>query len=319
MSSEIDRLYNMLDAADLKAQAGDEQAAKDAKEIYGMIKEQQLETKKGNDIPPVVAGMATAPLGIPSAAGYVGKKGYEFLKDAGAVSAIKKYVAENAQGSKVPNAPSATDIILAKDIDQAGTSGHQRDWGKNILSDQLADKAKEGEKLVERIKAQGGMPKSAPTNPLVNAPTLIPSQGGILYPANEAYAAEQTARTAANAPRTVGQRAMGAFNTAKAAYNPLMKVLGPVAGAYQMGSEGADAYNRFNRDDYIGGGLSAIGSVAGAASLYPPLAPIAVPVSAAASGANWARDEYLKRRGQPQTETLVHPAQYANGGLVYLR
>jgi hypothetical protein len=316
MSNEIDRLYNMLDVADQKAQAGDEQAAQDAKEIYGMIKEKQLEIKKGNDIPPVVAGMATTPLGIPSAAGFVGKKGYDFLKDAGAVSAIKKYVAENAKGAK---APSPTDIILAKDIDQGGTSGFQREHGKNILSEQAAAKAKEGEKLVQQIKLHGGMPASAPTNPLVNAPVLTPSPGGIMYSAKEAYAAEQAAQTAANAPKTMGQRAMGAFNTAKSAYNPLMKVLGPIAGAYQMGSEGADAYNRFNRDDYIGGGLSAIGSAAGAASLFPPFAPVAVPVSAVASGANWARDEYLKRRGQPQMGNEQHAPQYANGGLVYLR
>jgi hypothetical protein len=319
MSNEIDRLYSLLDAADQKAQAGDEQAAKDAKEIYSMIQERQLEDKKMNDIPPVVAGMATAPFGIPSAAGYVGMRSYDFLKDAGAVSAVKKYVAENAKASKAPNVPSATDIILAKDIDKAGTSGHQREWGKNILSDQLADKAKEGEKLVERIKARGGMPKSAPTNPLVNAPTLIPSQGGILYPANEAYAAEQTARTAANAPKTMGQRASGVLSSAKSVYNPLMKVLGPIAGAYQMGSEGADAYNRFNRDDYIGAGLSAISSGAGAASLFPPFAPVAVPVSAAASGINWARDEYLKRRGQPQQAPEEIAMPYATGGLVYLR
>lgn len=320
MSDEINRLYSLLDAADQKAQAGDEQALKDAKEIYSMIQEKQLEYKKMNDIPSVVAGMATAPYGIPSTTGFVAKKGYDFLRDAGAVQAVKNYVAENAKASKVPNVPSATDIILAKDIDQGGTSGFQREHGKNILSEQAAAKAKEGEKLVERIKAQGGMPPSAPTNPLVNAPNLVPSQQGILYPANQAYAAEQAARNVANAPKTMGQKATGAFNTAKAAYNPLMKVLGPIAGAYQMGSEAADASNRFNRDDYVGAGLSAISSAAGAASLWPPFAPVAVPVSAAASGINWARDEYLKRKGQPQPayeEQMAMP--YATGGLVYLR
>jgi hypothetical protein len=316
MSDEINRLYSLLDAADQKAQAGDEQAAKDAKEIYSMIQERKLEDKKMNDIPPVVAGLATTPLGIATGAA---KRGYDFLRDAGAVSAIKKYVAENAKASKAPNVPSATDIMLARDIDLGGTSGSQREISKNTFSEQAAAKAKEGEKLVERIKAEGGMPKSAPTNALANAPTLVASQQGILYPANEAYAAEQTARTAANAPKTVGQRFSGVLDSAKSVYNPVMKVLGPAAGAYQMGSEGADAYNRFNRDDYIGAGLSAISSGAGAASLWPPFAPVAVPVSAAASGINWARDEYLKRRGQPQQAPEEIAMPYATGGLVYLR
>lgn len=319
MSNEIDRLYSLLDAADQRAQAGDEQAAQDAKEIYSMIREAKLEEQKVGDVPPVVAGMMTAPAGIATSSGYVGKKAYDFFKDAGAVDAVKNILAEKTQGSKLPNVPSATDIILAKDIDQGGTSGFQREHGKNILSEQAAAKAKQGEKLVQQIKLQGGMPPSAPTNPLVNAPTLVPSKGGILYPANEAYFAEQTARNAANAPKTLGQRASGALSSIKGAYSPVMKVLGPVGGAYQMGAEGADVYNRLKRDDYLGAGLSAIGSVAGAASLYPPLAPFAVPISGLATGANWARDEYLRNRGRPQPEQQEQFVPYATGGLVYLR
>ena len=55
----------------------------------------------------------------------------------------------------------------------------------------------------------------------------------------------------------------------------------------------------------------------GAASLYPPLTIPAGLTSLGAHGADWAYQEYLKRRGQPQQGYEEQPAQYAIGGLVF--
>ena len=93
----------------------------------------------------------------------------------------------------------------------------------------------------------------------------------------------------------------------------------PYLQAFSMPYEIADAYNKFDRGDKVGGALSTIGAGAGAASLYPPLTVPMGALSLGAHGADWAYQEYLKRRGQPQQGNEQQPAQYATGGLVFRR
>jgi hypothetical protein len=78
-------------------------------------------------------------------------------------------------------------------------------------------------------------------------------------------------------------------------------------------------YNKANRGDMVGTGLSALGTGAGVASLYPPLTIPMGALSLGAHGADWAYQKYMKRRGQPQQGNEQQPAQYAIGGLVFKR
>jgi hypothetical protein len=277
MSDNVNELYNLLREADVKAQAGDQQAQADAQRIYNHI--QHLETQKttqhNNEFSPTVAGLLTAKLGMPSSVGMGGKMGFDVLKKMGAGEVIKNFLKDKIQtAGKPPISP--TDIILQGQPNSQGVNPLQKEMGHNIQSEQMAARARAGEKLASDIQRSGAA-AFGPTNLLANSPKMTVSSGGIPYPASEAYAAEAVA----NAPKSMGQRATQMLSNAKTIYDPVMKLAGPIAGAYQMGSEGVDAYNRYNRGDYLGSGLSALSGVAGAASLWPPAAPVAVPPEAA--------------------------------------
>jgi len=71
-----------------------------------------------------------------------------------------------------------------------------------------------------------------------------------------------------------------------------LRVAGPIAGGFGAGYEGLESMNRFERGDPLGGTISAIGAGAGAASMYPPAAPIALPISYGAMGLNYLIDKY---------------------------
>jgi hypothetical protein len=63
----------------------------------------------------------------------------------------------------------------------------------------------------------------------------------------------------------------------------------PTVGGALAGQQALQGYGDFKRGDYLGAGLNAIGAGAGAAAMYPPAAPIAIPVSMGADFVNYAR------------------------------
>ena len=62
----------------------------------------------------------------------------------------------------------------------------------------------------------------------------------------------------------------------------------PYLQAFSMPYEAADAWNKFERGDKVGGGLSTLGAGAGLLSLYPPLTIPAGLTSLGAHGLDWA-------------------------------
>jgi len=255
-----------------------------------------------------------------------------------------------ARGAALANAPtssvtvqgiSPTDKILQGAPDASGTNALQREMGHNMATEQAAAKAKEGEKLVSQIKTQGGLPSTAPTNPLVNSPKMTVSPGGIAYPASEAYAAEKTAAAAAPAAQetTLAQRALQsakgipgnvAAGVKGALGTGMMPIIGNVAAGGGAMYQGADAANRFKTGDPIGGTIGTIGAIGSAASLLPHPATryggMAVGAGAAALNAYL---DYLKKKHEQGAETTPPPSPAAapqaqlpgmkDGGLVHLR
>lgn len=55
-------------------------------------------------------------------------------------------------------------------------------------------------------------------------------------------------------------------------------------GGLGVGMQGMESARKFGKGDVLGGALSTIGAVSGAAGMYPPAAPVAIPVSLVASG-----------------------------------
>jgi hypothetical protein len=305
---EIKELYDLLRSADAKAQAGDEKAQADAQGIYDHIQalESKVKEQKEGEFPPVVA----AGLGVGAkGAAVVAKKGKELwqmpAKVAQAAEAqtqqsrilselLKdKKVQESIRGVTQPNA----DVNWTKSMTGIAPPG-------STMSKESLDQA---QAMKRAIGPGGDMP------------------GGSIYKDSVIVPPDMRAERAAQAERMLRESSMmgklGKYGSA------VKNVVGPVAGkvmpwmnAATLPFNAAEAYNRGEAEDPIGATISGIGTVAGAASLYPPLTVPAGLISLGASGVNWARDEYLKRKGQPQPayeEQMAMP--YATGGLVYLR
>jgi hypothetical protein len=304
---EIQELYGLLRSADAKAQAGDAQAQADAQGIYDHI--QALETKvkqqKEGEFPPVVAaGLGVGAKGVAAVAG----KGKELWQ-------LPSKVAEAAK-AQTEQARILSELLKDKKVQESirGVAQPNADvkWTKSMTGIAPPGSTMSGESLYQAqdmkraISAGGEMP------------------GGSIYKDAIIVPSDMRAERAAQAERMLRESSMmgklGKYG------NAVKNVVGPVAGkampwmnAATLPFNAADAYNRSEAEDPIGTAISGIGTVAGAASLYPPLTVPAGLVSLGASGVNWARDEYLKRKGQPQQAPEEIAMPYATGGLVYLR
>lgn len=326
-ADQINELKDQLRVADQMAQAGDAQAKADAQKIYTRIQElsanqpatdartPEEKLAATQEIPPELTGAIGAGVGKFGSYGYGGYKAYNVLKNAGALDKVKKVgtnVINQLSGKPIPT--TVGEFHTPEMVSEHGFGpGAIRNVEHNIdqtavnaLDAQLANKPELGfeRRGNSRILTPEG---TYPTAPVGNVTvTGAPS-------------APPTPTAPPSAMSRFGEGAKNLLGTAAKVYNPAMKVLGPVAGGWQAGYEGAEAANRFNRGDVPGGILSTIGAGAGLASMYPPAAPIAFPISLGASGLGWTLDEYRRRHNKPQTGNTEHAPQYANGGLVYLR
>ena len=304
---EIQELYGLLRSADAKAQAGDAQAQADAQGIYDHI--QALETKvkeqKEGEFPPVVA----AGLGVGAkGAVTVAKKGKEFLQ-------MPSKIAESAKAQN-EQARILSDLLKDKKVQESirGVTQPNADvnWTKSMTgiappgSTMSKESLDQAQAMKRAISAGGEMP------------------GGSIYKDSIIVPPDMRAERAAQAQKMLQESSMmgklGKYGSAvKNVVGPVASKAMPWMNAATLPFNAAEAYNRNEAEDPIGATISGIGGIAAAASLYPPLTVPAGLVSLGATGVNWARDEYLKRKGQPQQAPEEIAMPYATGGLVYLR
>jgi hypothetical protein len=304
---EIQELYGLLRSADAKAQAGDTQAQADAQGIYDHIQslEAQANEQKAGEYPSVVA----AGLGVGTKAVIgAGKRINEFSK-------AGQYAKEAMQAQK-SQAEILAEILKDKKV-QESIRGVTDPNGGTSWTKKLAGIAPPGSNMskgslqtaedLKSIVARGG-----------------PLAGGSIHAESFAVPPDPKAEKAAQMEKMLRERSMmgklGKYGSAISnTVGPVLNKAMPWMNAATLPLNAAETYNRYTGEDPIGAGISAIGTATGAASLYPPLTVPAGLVSLGAAGTNWARDEYLKRRGQPQMGNEQQPPQYATGGLVYLR
>jgi hypothetical protein len=282
--NDLDHLYSLLDAAHSKAESGDPEAAKHAKEIYDHIQTVKLTKQRAEETPPILTGIAGATAGAPVSTGY------------GVYKTVTNPTVQNVASNLVHGGKNWVKALTGVTPNVPGGS----------QMDEAALKQAQG--MVKTIQPGGEL-----------AGGSIYKDSVLVGPDIKAQAAKNIASREAGMGSRFLEGAKNFAGNAGKVYAPVAKFAGPVAGGFQAGYEGMDAINRFNRGDTTGGILSTISGGAGLASMYPPLAPVALPISATASGLGWALDEYRKRKHQPQQGYEQQPAQYATGGLVYLR
>jgi hypothetical protein len=174
------------------------------------------------------------------------------------------------------------------------------------------------ENVVEEFKKrEGPLGKGKVTSKITGGP-LGGSAAMEQIAAKEADAARFAQMRAAN--QMAAQKASsvpGRIAQATAGKMPLLLKSAAGAGA---GIQGADAYNRFDEGDFLGGLIGGIGAAGSAASLIPhPVTRIGGTAVGMGAGALNAYIDYLKSKSQPQqpaAQPQPQPLGMATGGLV---
>jgi hypothetical protein len=314
MDDNIQELYSLLRTADQRAQTGDAQAQKDAQSIYDHIQhlEKTQKQQSAAEYPPLLAG------GIGESALIGGK----VAKFANAVKDLPTTVKDIATSQQQHNQV-LSDLIKQNQTMQ--NRGVAQPHGGSTWTEKMSGIAPEGSFMGKQSKDVADRMVSAiqPNGPAAGG-SISPSGNIILTPdikaERQAAMALREAKIADELKKTslLGKASKYGGMLAEMGGKALTKA-NPYLQAFSIPYETADAYNKFNRDDNVGGALSTIGAVSGAASLYPPLTIPAGLTSLGAHGADIAYQEYLRRRGQPQQGNEQQPAQYAIGGLVFRR
>lgn len=314
MSDNVQELYSLLREADTKAQAGDEQAKIDAQNIYNHIENLQTESKQkaASEYPPVIAG------GV----GETALLGGKLAKFANAVKDLPGAVKDIATNQQQHNQVLA-DLIKQNQI--MNDRGVAQPHGGGNWTGKLAGISPTGSQMNQGSlkQAEGMVGAIQPGGPAAGG--SISPTGNVIIPP-DIKAERQTAMALRNAQiaqqlkeaSLLGKLGHGARIAGEIGGKALSKA-NPYLQAFSIPYEVADIYNKYHRNDNIGTGLSTLGAVSGAASIYPPWTVPAGLTSLGAHGADWAYQEYLKRRGQPQQGDEQQPAQYAIGGLVFRR
>jgi len=313
MEDNVQELYSLLRQADVKAQAGDEQAKVDAKKIYDHIQHIETQSKKqaSEEYPPVVAGAVGEGLAV---TGKVAQMANQFRK-------IPQAVEDIAINQKAHNEVLADLIKKNEMMQNRGVSTPNADinWTKSMtgISPEGSTMSKESLNTAGRMKSaiQAGGPMAggsiSPSGNVILPPDLK-AERQVAMELRNAQIAEQLKQSS-----LLGKLSKGAGIIGELGGRALTKA-NPYLQAFSVPYEVTDAYNKFHRDDNVGGTLSTIGALSGLASLYPPLTVPAGVLSLGTHGADWAWQNFLERRNKPQQGYEQQPAQYANGGLVYL-
>lgn len=292
--ANITELYQMLDKADRLAATGDAQAQQDARDIAAQIKLEEAKQQKSGEFPELLGGAAGATAG---ASGQVGGKilnvGRNLARAAENVNTLAEQAKINATKPPVPT--TVGQFHSPQMVSQYGFGpGAMKNIAHNV-SQQMGNPlhASLAERPIPGFQLEGNRMVITPTSMGGTPPAGMPPQAA---PSSAFSNAVDRAKQFGAPASRVGGAAM--------------RALGPVAGGFGAGFEGAEAYNRFERGDPIGGTISAIGAGAGAASMYPPAAPIGLPISYGMMGLNYLLDKY---RGKPEAKSVLEKAE---GGLV---
>lgn len=294
---EIDALYDLLREADSRAQSGDEQAKADAQKIYDAIKNAEREQLKAQEFPAPVAGMLGGYLGGVETAGIGGYKVLKGLKNKYDADQMRKQaqmadMVSNAVKQATPAAPPPA----------PGASAWNKSLtGLDVPGSQMSKPWLDVNRSIQNVVSPLSDLPEFRGGAVSPAGVITPPQIGAQPPAQPAPSSAFTgavdrARQMGGALPRVGGMAM--------------RAAGPIAGGFGAGYEGAEAFNRFERGDPVGGTISAIGAGAGAASMYPPFALVGLPISYGAMGLNYLIDKY---RGGPKYKSVMEKAE---GGLV---
>jgi hypothetical protein len=316
MADNVQDLYNLLREADKKAQGGDEQAKADAQSIYNHIQyvENKAKAEGSEEYPPVLAGVVGEGAAIAA-------KGTQLAKRA--FIDTPKAVSDMAQGQKTQNQILA-DLIKQN---QAPTGNRgvtmpnaDANWTKSMAGISPTGSQMTKESLKQAQSMTGAIGPGGPA-----AGGSISPSGNVILPPN--LKAEREAANELRKAKIEQQLRESSLMGRLGKYGSMVGDIGgkaltkanPYLQAFSTPYEAVDTYNKFNRGDNVGGVLSAIGTGAGMASLYPPLTLPMGALSLGAHGADMAYQSYMRNRGQPQQENEQQPTPYATGGLVFIR
>lgn len=284
MDPQLQRAYDALQQADA---AGNKE---DAQQIADYIRELQTQQQNKEMLEAGEESMMRNPVA------------------AGAVGAIAGPVAgkvlETAYGPKgVPTTTPGTTPGMAGSPGQkwSAKTGYGAGTGETVQD------------VVEEFKKrEGPLGKGKVTSKITGGPLGGPAAMESIA-AKEADAARLAQMRAANQAATQKAASVpGRIAQATAGKMPLLLKSAAGAGA---GIQGADAYNRFNEGDFLGGLIGGIGAAGSAASLIPhPVTRIGGTAIGMGAGALNAYIDYLKGKAQPQ-QPAAQPQPMATGGL----
>ena len=294
---EIDALYDLLREADKRAEGGDAQAKADAQKIYDAIQNAEREVQKSKEIPPAVTGTVGGYLGGVETAGigaYKLLKGAKGMYDADQMrkqAQMADMVSKAVKQAAPPSTPAAP----------GGSAWNQQLTGLSVPGSQMSKPWLDVNRSIQNV-----------VSPLSDLPEFrggsVSPAGVIMPPQIGAQPTQQPAPSSAFSSAVDRAKQMG--GALPRIGGTAMRAAGPIAGGFGAGFEGAEAMNRFERGDPLGGAISTVGAGAGLASMYPPLAPIGLPISYGAMGLNYLIDKY---RGGPKYKSVMEKAE---GGLV---
>jgi len=322
--ADLTSLYDQLREADRLAQQGDAQAQADAQKIYNHIQSLQSgkkETEESTEEIPIVTGGLGAGTGallqfgsrIGPAARFI-KNLPQTQKDLSTVAEVLR-TTQNAQPA--PQRTPAERMMQGTIDPETGATGRARQTSYNAMTSEQAAMRQAQLNAIEQLKKQGIITGQ---NPIIQGhgfQTATPT--GVLAPPSAINAPPSTPQAPTQPPNTFAsavdrakQMSAGAVNLANRLPGAgAARLAGPIAGGFGAGFGGAETYNRYyNQNDPVGAAISAVETGAGLASMYPPLAPIGLPVSYGAMALNMLRDKYSKK---PEAKSVL---EKADGGLV---
>lgn len=318
--ADLTSLYDQLREADRLAQQGDRQAQEDAQKIYNHIQSLQVgkkETEEKIEEMPFVTGLGGAGAGALLQFGSKIGPTARFLKNLPQtqrdLNTLSEAVRTGQIGQPAPQRTPAERMMQGTIDPETGATGRARQTSYNAMTSEQAAMRQAQLNAIEQLKKQGiitgqnpiiqghGFQTATPTGVLAPTSAINPPAGMPQTPTQPsgmfASAVDRAKQMGSTINRLPGAGAA--------------RLAGPIAGGFGAGFGGAETYNRLvNENDPLGGALSAVETAGGLASMYPPLAPIGLPISYGAMMLNMLRDKYGKK---PEVKSVMEKAE---GGLV---
>ncbi len=282
MDPQLQRAYDALQQADA---AGNKE---DAQQIADYIRE--LQTQQQNK--EIIEAGDESMMRNPVAAGAVGAI-------AGPVAGKVLETAYGPKGVTPTVAPTTTSVMPgAPGQKYAAKTGYGAGTGETVR--EVVEEFKQREAPLGKGKVTSKI-KGTPLGGPAAMEQIAAKEADAARFAQMRAANQVAAQKAASVPGRIAQATAGKM--------PLLLKSAAGAGA---GIQGADAYNRFNEGDFLGGLIGAIGAAGSAASLIPhPVTRIGGTAIGMGAGALNAYLDYLKGKAQP----AVQPQPMATGGL----